>query len=110
VTTSSYSHPFGIPVVIPGDIWCLFMLALCSPWGWRATSVWANRLRLAGSVAGVAMVFYLVWAELVKLHHLCEFCTGVHILTVLLFLIIVFVTAWASPGDLDAEDDLDGEG
>jgi uncharacterized membrane protein len=106
VTSSSYSHPFGIPVVIPGDIWCVGMLALCSPWGWRAASVWVGRLRLAGSVAGVGMVLWLVWAELIKLRHLCEYCTGVHVLTVALFIVIVFATAMSAP----AADETDPDG
>jgi uncharacterized membrane protein len=97
VTSSTYSHPFGVPIVIPGDIWCTAMLVLCSPWAWRAASLWANRLRLAGSAAGVAMVLWLVYVEVVKLRHICEYCTGVHVLTVALFVIIVFATALGSP-------------
>ena len=45
------------------------------------------------------MVFYLLWAELIKLHHLCEFCTVMHVLTVALFLLIVFGTALATPAE-----------
>ncbi len=104
VTTSKYSHPFGVPIVIPGVIWCVAMLALCSPWAWRAVSRWVSWLRLAGSIAGVAMVLWLVWVELIKLHHLCEYCTGVHVLTVLLFIVIVFATAMGVPGDGAAEE------
>lgn len=105
VTNSSYSHPFGIPIVIPGVIWSAAMLALCSPWAWRAASPWVARLRLAGSAAGVAMVLWLVYVEAVKLHHICEYCTGVHILTVALFVVIIFATALAEPAgsDLDYE-------
>lgn len=106
VTQSSYSHPFGIPVVIPGCIWCVAMLALCSPWGWRAASVWFSRLRVAGAVAGVGMVFWLVWAEL-KLRHICEYCTGVHILTVALFIVILFATALSVPAVDETELGLD---
>lgn len=103
VTTSVYSHPLGVPVVIPGLIWSAGMGALCGPWAWRASDrpwwPWVSRLRIAGSVAGVAMVFYLLWAELIKLHHLCEFCTILHVLTVALFLVIVFGTALATPAE-----------
>ncbi|MGH9104311.1 MAG: vitamin K epoxide reductase family protein [Acidimicrobiales bacterium] len=97
VTESSYSHPFGIPVAVAGLAWSVVMLALCSPWGWRAATPWARRARLAGSVAGVGMVFYLLWAELVKLHHLCEYCTAVHVLTIGLFFVVIFGTALATP-------------
>ena len=101
VTTSSYSHPLGIPVSVAGLAWSAVMLALCSPWGWRAASPWVSRARLAGSVAGVGMVIYLLWAELIKLRHLCEYCTGVHIFTVALFFVVVFGTALAVPADPD---------
>jgi len=104
VTTSVYSHPLGVPVVLPGLIWCLGMGVLCSPWVWRASGrpwwPWVGRLRVAGSVAGVGMVFYLLWAELIKLHHLCEFCTGVHVLTVVLFFVVLFGTALAVPAEI----------
>jgi uncharacterized membrane protein len=99
VTTSSYSHPFGIPVALAGLVWSVVMLALCSPWGWRAASPWVARARLAGSVAGVAMVFWLLWAELIKLRHICEYCTVVHLLTFALFVVIVLGWAMAVPAE-----------
>jgi uncharacterized membrane protein len=34
-------------------------------------------------------VLYLVWAELVPLHEICEWCTGVHILVFLSLLVTV---------------------
>jgi uncharacterized membrane protein len=103
VTTSAYSHPFGIPVAVAGLAWSFVMGVLCSPWGWRSAQArwwpWTSRARLAGSVAGVGMVFYLLWAELIKLHHLCEYCTGVHVLTVALFFVVAFGTALAAPAE-----------
>ena len=103
VTTSSYSHPFGIPVAIAGLVWSVAMVALCSPGAWQAASPWVRRARLAGSAVGVLTVFYLLWAELLKIHHLCEFCTGVHILTVALFFVVAFGTALSVPvGNDDA--------
>jgi uncharacterized membrane protein len=62
------------------------------------------RARLAGSVAGLAMV-YLLWAELIKLHHICEYCTVMHILTIALFIVIVLGTALGVPVEL-AETEL----
>jgi uncharacterized membrane protein len=110
VLNSKYSHPFGIPVVVPGLAWAAVMLVLCSPWMWRAVSPWVHRLRLLGAAAGILTVFYLLWAELIKLHHLCEYCTGVHIVTVALFFVVVFGTALAVPGDVAAEADTDAAG
>jgi uncharacterized membrane protein len=99
VTTSAYSHPLGIPVALAGLIWAVAMLALCSPWGWRAANKWVGRARLAGSVVGVGTVCWLLWAELIKLRHLCEYCTGVHILTFALFIVILLGTALAVPSE-----------
>lgn len=47
-------------------------------------------MRLAGAVAGMAMVIYLVWAELFALDAICLWRTGVHILTFLLFVAVLF--------------------
>jgi len=107
VTTSSYSHPFGVPVVLPGLAWSIAMLALCSPRGWRSLSLWPGRLRLAGCVAGLGMVFWLVYVELFKLDRVCEYCTVIHIMTVALFVVVVLGTALATPAGLD-EPDPDG--
>jgi len=105
VLTSTYSHPFGVPVVIPGVAWAAAMLVVCSPWAWRAASKWWVRGRIIGAAAGMLAVFYLLWAELIKLHHLCEYCTGVHIVTFVLFLVVVFGTALALPGGIAADDE-----
>ncbi len=106
VTTSIYSHPFGVPVAVAGLIWSAAMLVLCSPWGWRAVSPWVSRLRLAGAVAGLGMVFYLLYVELFQLGHLCEYCTIVHVMTVALFIVIALGTALALPGDADEDDEV----
>jgi uncharacterized membrane protein len=99
VTTSIYSHPFGVPVAVAGLAWSFAMLLLCSPWGWRASSRWVSPVRLAGSVAGVGMVFYLLYVELFDLGHICEYCTVVHFMTIALFMVVAFGTALAVPGD-----------
>jgi uncharacterized membrane protein len=102
VTNSVYSHFLGLPVSVLGLAWSLGMLVLCNPWAWRAASPWVGRLRLLGAVTGAAMVIWLMYAELVKLRHLCEYCTLVHILTIMLFIVVVFGTALA----VHPEDDL----
>ena len=49
------------------------------------------------------MVIWLMYAELVKLRHLCEYCTLVHILTIALFIVVVFGTALAVHPDDELE-------
>lgn len=106
VTTSVYSHPFGIPVVVPGLIWSFAMLVLCSPWGWRSSSRWASPLRFAGCISGLGMVFYLLYVELFSLGHLCEFCSIVHLMVIALFIVVAFGTALALPGNAADDDDI----
>jgi uncharacterized membrane protein len=90
VTTSSQSEIFGhIPVAITGLAYYVGMVALVSPWAWRASNPWIARLRNAGAVAGVGMVCYLVYVEAVQLKAICLYCTGVHAVTFLLFLAIL---------------------
>jgi uncharacterized membrane protein len=108
VTTSRYSYFFGslfhhlLPVALAGLVWSVAMLALCSPWAWRAASPWVARARLAGSLAGVATVLWLLYAELIKLRHICEYCTVVHILTFALFVVLILGSALAVPAEPEA--------
>jgi len=56
-------------------------------------------LRLASVVVGMAFVMYLIYAELYQIGDICEYCTGVHIVTFLLFCITVFSAAiWGTSG------------
>ncbi len=91
VTTSAQSEIFGIiPVSITGLAYYAVVVALMTPWAWRS-----DRLRLprvAVMAAGMGMVFYLLYAELVQIGKICEYCTGVHILTFLLFVAVLFAT------------------
>lgn len=109
VTTSAESHFLGMPVAVLGLAWVVGMLVLCSPPAWRATSIWVSRVRLLGSVTGVAMILWLIYAELFDIDHICEYCTVMHIITFALFVVIGVGTVNAVPGDL-AEDELSTEG
>ncbi len=99
VTTSPESYAFGIPVAILGLAFYAGMTVLHTPWAWRDGGVRVARLhvpalvlarlRLAGVVVGIGMVVYLLIAELFLIKNICEYCTGVHILTFLLFVTVV---------------------
>jgi uncharacterized membrane protein len=99
VTTSKYSHPFGIPVAVAGLGWFLAMLVLCLPPMWRSGNPWVARLRLLGSLVGVGTVVWLVYVELFKLNAICLYCTAVHALTLVLFGVILFATALRVPAE-----------
>ncbi|HVD02167.1 MAG TPA: vitamin K epoxide reductase family protein [Candidatus Dormibacteraeota bacterium] len=84
VTTSGYSllPGTGIPVSLLGVVWfavsgSLGVLALRRP----HRLAWGSLLAAWG-VVGAAFVLYLVYAELVVIHRICEWCTAVHLLVV----------------------------
>jgi uncharacterized membrane protein len=89
VTTSPESEIFGIPVAVLGLVFFVPMTLLNSPWGWRMTLPAVRWLRLAGVAVGLIFVVYLVSAELVLIGSICEYCTGVHIVTIALFAVVV---------------------
>jgi len=103
VTTSSESIVFGIfPVAVLGLAFYVFMVAINSPWAWRSDFSPIRWLRLGGRTAtihwirlgavitGIGFVLYLVYAELIEIGKICEYCTVVHIITFVLFALIVF--------------------
>jgi uncharacterized membrane protein len=114
VTTSSYSRIFGVPVSVLGLGYFLAMAGLCSPWVWRSDNRLLRGLRLLGAVTGVAMIIWLVYAELFRLDAICLYCTMVHIITVALFVAVAFATAVTGPtiteetDHIDLADTLDG--
>jgi uncharacterized membrane protein len=93
VTSSSYSELLGIPVALLGLLFFVGLTPLCLPIAWRTVSPWPSRLRLAGITVGVAFVIYLVWAELFRIEAICLWCTAVHTVTLLLFVVVVLDAA-----------------
>ncbi len=89
VTTSKWSTVFGVPVAILGLGYYVVMTALNLPAVWRVPDIRLVRLRLALLVCGIDMVVYLVVAELFLIGNICEYCTGVHIVTFFLFVTVV---------------------
>jgi uncharacterized membrane protein len=93
VTTSAQSYVFGIPVAVLGLAFFVFLVAIMSPWAWRARRREVHLVRVAAMVAGIGMVLYLVYAELIIIGSICLYCTSVHILTFLLFVLTAFAAA-----------------
>ena len=90
VTTSPESMVFGIfPVAVLGLAFFVFMTAATSPWAWRLKYPQLAWIRLASVIVGIGFVLYLVYTELFTLNAICLFCTYAHVLTFLLFVLIV---------------------
>jgi uncharacterized membrane protein len=88
VTTSSFSVVPGtaVPISLLGVLWfatngVLFALAVARE---RRT---VALIQLVGATAGVAVALYLVYAELVVIGRICEWCTFLHVLVVAIFVI-----------------------
>jgi uncharacterized membrane protein len=97
VTTSPESVVFGIfPVSVLGLAFYVFMVAINTPWAWRSKWAWRSRLpaaywaRLGSVVVGMIFVLYLLYAEIVEIGNICLWCTSVHVVTFVLFVLLVF--------------------
>jgi uncharacterized membrane protein len=94
VITSAQSMVFGVfPVALLGLLFYVFAVVIMTPWAWRARRREIHQLRLASLVVGMGFVLYLIYAELYQIGDVCEYCSGVHIITFLLFCITVFSAA-----------------
>ena len=96
VLTSPSSVIFGVPVPYFGLAYFVAMGLANLPAAWRAEAAWLAWGRVGAAVAGIGMVVYLVYQEALVLHAICLWCTGIHVLTFIMFLIIA--TGWYDTG------------
>jgi uncharacterized membrane protein len=109
VITSSQSMVFNVlPVAVLGLAFYIFAVVIFSPWAWRfrgaairlggrrlrITSRGVDLVRLGSLIVGMGFVMYLIYAEF-QIGSVCEYCSGVHVVTFLLFCItIVSAALW----------------
>jgi uncharacterized membrane protein len=94
VTTSSQSMVFGVlPVAVLGLAFYVFMVAVNSPWGWRMRFPLVWWARIGSIVVGIGFVLYLVYAEIIQIGNICLWCTSVHVITFLLFALLIFAAS-----------------
>ena len=119
VTTSAQSHFLGMPVAVLGLAYFVAMAALSLPWVWRRQEPIVRWARLAAATGGVAMVLWLVYAELFIIDAICLYCSIVHGLSLVLFLVVAAATVsgvvrpeladdYADYDDFDDDDEDDG--
>jgi uncharacterized membrane protein len=101
VTTSAQSEFLGVPVAVLGVAYFTVMLALCSPPMWRRSAAWIRWTRVLGVLGGVGFVAWLIYAELFVIDAICLWCTSVHVLTLILFAVVILATASATEGAND---------
>jgi uncharacterized membrane protein len=98
VTTSPESVVFGIfPVAVLGLAFYAFLVVVNTPIAWRLNIPAINWLRVGSLVVGIGFVLYLVYVELIQVQSICLYCTSVHIITFLLFVLVVFDATFRRP-------------
>jgi uncharacterized membrane protein len=94
VTSSAQSMVFGVfPVAVLGLAFFVFMVPLTTPMAWRSARREIALARLGSVIVGVGFILYLIYVELLQVRLICLWCTGVHIITFLLFVLVAFATA-----------------
>ena len=92
VTTSPQSEVFGLfPVALLGLVFYTFVVAVNLPFLWRRTDRLGRLIaygRAVLAVGGMGMVLYLIYTE-ITLRAICLWCTGVHAVTFLLFVLVL---------------------
>jgi uncharacterized membrane protein len=98
VQTSPESEVFGvIPVAVLGLPFFLFMVTVNSPRAWKSRVPAIYWARLGCAATGMIFVLYLIYAELIEIGQICKYCTSVHVITFLLFSLIVFQSSSRVP-------------
>ncbi len=90
VLTSRYAYVPGtsLPITFPGIGWCLVIIALAGAGLYLGASLrWLRVAEFAWALLGLLTALYLVYAEIVQIHNLCVWCTVLHALILLMFLI-----------------------
>ena len=91
VLSSSQAMVFGVfPVAVLGLAFFVFMVAINSPRAWRSQLPVIWWTRLAAAITGMGFVLYLIYAELIQIGNICLWCTSVHVITFLLFVLLIF--------------------
>ncbi len=109
VLSSSYSLVPGttIPISIPGLGWCLVIAVLAIlALSVRPEHRWIRMAQFAWSLVGIVAVLYLVYAEIVALHTICAWCTALHVIILVIFLISMVQLRQAEPdSELETEEE-----
>jgi uncharacterized membrane protein len=106
VTTSPESMLFGIPVAVLGLPFFVTMIVLSLPAVWRSRSMFVAPARLACATVGIGFVIYLLYAELYEVGKICLWCTGVHALTLIIFIAVVI--GWGETTEFARAATMDG--
>lgn len=102
VITSAYSYVPGtsLPISVPGLGWCLVMIALALLGIFLGSERrWLRIAQFTWALLGMLTVLYLVYVEIALLDNLCAWCTVLHALILLMFLITLVRLSRRGPGE-----------
>jgi len=90
---------------VPGLAWCVISATLAIT-GLRLQPIprWLRTAQFALSLSGMLIVLYLVYVEIVRLHTICAWCTGLHVIILTMFL-ITLVQLQQPQSDVEAESE-----
>ena len=91
VTTSAQSEILGIPVAILGLANFTVLTALNTPWAWHSTWRWLHVTRFVLVILSMCFVLWLIYAEVIIIGSICLYCTGVHLTTFILLIVMTSV-------------------
>ncbi len=90
VLSSKYSVVPGtnLPISLPGLAWCAAMglLALGALSFWKQQT-WIRPAEMVMTSLGMLSILYLIFVEIVELHTICAWCTGLHAIILVMFII-----------------------
>ena len=117
VTSSPYSVLFGttIPITVPGLAWTLISaaLAVVGLVGLRSASSISSIFprvvltQFLWSLLGLLTVLYFVYVEIVLLHTICAWCTGLHVIILVMFLLtlVLLLSGPTEPEEQNEEEE-----
>ena len=91
VTTSAQSEILHIPVAILGLANFTVLTALNTPWAWHSNWRWLHVTRFVLVIVSMCFVLWLIYAEVIIIGNICVYCTGVHLTTFVLLIVMTRV-------------------
>lgn len=90
VLTSSYAEIAGIPWSLGGIVWFAVVGALAGVTLLRRTEpAWLQLAQVGWSVLGLVTMVYLIGVEVLKVDRICLWCSVLHVMILLTFLLHV---------------------
>ena len=94
VTSSGESMVGPVPVAVLGLVWFAVFLGILAARHWLPQAL---TLQVIWSVVGLLTVFWLVYAELFLIGAICLWCTAIHAIVVVLFLMTLWDATATAP-------------